>query len=127
MVLLLCAWLAVALCVVAVRKARSRERPAVLPPPAPRTPRDLSRRYPRRGEAACARRLAACPACGMTDPGNLRGDLLGWPAHRECAEWLGEWKPGPAGAVVRCSGVRMFRARDGSTAVRHWKRGVLRA
>lgn len=127
MVLLLCAWAVVALCAVAVRKARSGEGPAVLPPPEPRAPRDLSRRYPRRGEAACARRLAACPVCGMTDPGNLRGDLLGWPAHRECAEWLGEWEPGPAGAVVRCSGVRVFRARDGGTAVRHWMRGVLRA
>ncbi len=28
----------------------------------------------------------------MEDPGNLDGKVLGWPAHRSCAEWLGDWK-----------------------------------
>jgi hypothetical protein len=38
-------------------------------------------------------RLSVCPVCGMTDPGNLDGEMRGWPAHRACQEWLGDWKP----------------------------------
>jgi hypothetical protein len=38
-------------------------------------------------------RLVICPGCGMTDPGNLDGEIRGWPAHRSCQEWLGDWKP----------------------------------
>lgn len=38
-------------------------------------------------------RLDICPVCGMTDPGNLDGEVRGWPAHQSCQEWLGDWKP----------------------------------
>jgi len=36
----------------------------------------------------------------MEDPGDLDGKVLGWPAHRSCAEWLGNWKPTKAPVVT---------------------------
>ena len=48
--------------------------------------------------------LVICPVCGMTDPGNLDGEVRGWPAHRTCQEWLGDWRPAFApGAEFRPS------------------------
>ena len=58
----------------------------------PRCPRDMSRPYPRpqpRGTAAEVELLFTCPVCGMDDPAGLDGDLMGWPAHSACREWLG--------------------------------------
>ena len=63
----------------------------------PRQPRDAGRDFlfdvrqlPERDKDE---RLVICPVCGMTDPGNLDGEVRGWPAHRSCQEWLGDWHP----------------------------------
>jgi len=98
----------------AVRPARKRRRAALEPrlpegfvppssaalaPPEPKTPRDVSRTYPR--PARSRNKLNhVCPVCGMEDPGNLDGKVLGWPAHRSCAEWLGDWKPAEVPVVT---------------------------
>lgn len=77
------------------------------PEPEPRVPRDPSRPFlfvREQLDAAPELRplLSVCPVCGMTDPGNLDGEVRGWPAHRSCQEWLGDWKPDwPASAAVR--------------------------
>lgn len=65
----------------------------VVPPPEPRVPRDTSRPYPRsKGSRSKLNRV--CPVCGTgRETGDLDGRVLGWPAHRTCAEWLGDWKP----------------------------------
>lgn len=81
-----------------VRVARKQARAApVIPPPEPREPLDATRpllcdirQLPDRGNDE---RLSVCPVCGMTDPGNLGGEVRGWPAHLDCQEWLGDWKP----------------------------------
>ena len=79
-----------------LRPERKRRKAALaipaVPVPEPRVPRDISRPYPREA-SACGELLDTCPICGMADPGNLDGGLLGWPAHSECAEWLGDWQP----------------------------------
>ena len=62
----------------------------------PRVPRDASRPFLfviEQLDDPHDERLIICPVCGMTDPGNLDGEVRGWPAHRSCQEWLGEWKP----------------------------------
>lgn len=77
---------------VRVRRRKVPEAPP-LPVPEPRTPRDLSRPYPRpKGHRSGLNR--ACPVCGTgkeTWPMDTR--VLGWPAHQTCAEWLGAWEP----------------------------------
>jgi hypothetical protein len=65
---------------------------AALAPPEPKAPRDTSRTYPRPSHSR-SKLNRICPVCGMEDPGSLDGKVLGWPAHRLCAEWLGEWRP----------------------------------
>lgn len=67
-----------------------------------REPRDTTRPYPKpAGVNADDKRLPVCPVCGMEDPIFLGAGtgtdalLMGWPAHRTCVEWLGEWKPAP--------------------------------
>ena len=90
-----------------VRPARKHRKAAlaapaapVAPPvPEPRVPRDTSRTYPRpKGSRSKLNRV--CPVCGTGQAtGILDGRVLGWPAHRTCAEWLGDWKP-----VVRGGG-----------------------
>ena len=80
-----------------VRPARERRKTALavpaVPAPEPREPRDASRPYPRpKGSRSKLNRV--CPACGTgRETGNLDRRVLGWPAHRTCAEWLGDWKP----------------------------------
>jgi hypothetical protein len=94
----------------AVRLAFRQERPAAAPAPAlvpllvpaagPPPPRDTSRAYPRPGVSDLGLDRT-CPGCGMEDPGHMTGDLLGWPAHRTCAELSGDWRPAdPAPAMV---------------------------
>ena len=63
------------------------------PEPEPRVPRDTSRPYPRpKGHGSKLNRV--CPVCGTgRETGDLDGRVFGWPAHRTCAEWLGDWKP----------------------------------
>ena len=61
-----------------------------------RRPRDASRPFlfdVRQLDDPDDERLLVCPVCGMTDPGNLDGEVRGWPAHFYCQEWLGDWKP----------------------------------
>jgi hypothetical protein len=71
----------------------------------PRVPRDQSRPFLfviEQLDDPQDERLSVCPVCGMSDPGNLDGEVRGWPAHRTCAEWLGDWKPEwPASAALR--------------------------
>jgi len=81
-----------------VRPERKRRRKAALavpavPAPEPRAPRDASRPYPRpKGHRSKLNRV--CPVCGTgRETGNLDRRVLGWPAHRTCAEWLGDWNP----------------------------------
>ena len=67
-------------------------------PEMPRVPRDARRPFLfviEQLDAAPELRplLVICPVCGMTDPGNLDGEVRGWPAHKSCQEWLGDWKP----------------------------------
>jgi hypothetical protein len=94
----------------AARLAFRQERPAAAPAPAlvpllvpapgPPPPRDTSRAYPRPGVSDLGLDRT-CPGCGMEDPGQMTGDLLGWPAHRTCAELSGDWRPAdPAPAMV---------------------------
>ena len=64
--------------------------------PEPRVPRDPSRPFlfvREQLDNPHDERLVTCPVCGMTDPDNLDGEVRGWPAHRSCQEWLGDWKP----------------------------------
>ena len=86
-----------------LRPERKRRKAALaipaVPVPEPRVPRDTSRPYPRCFFGATPELLETCPVCGMTDPGNLDGKLLGWPAHSECLEWLGDWKPAKSGTT----------------------------
>jgi hypothetical protein len=96
-----------------VRPARKQRRAALAPrlpegfvppsaaltPPEPKAPRDTSRTYPRPGRTR-SKLTRICPVCGMEDPGNLDGKVLGWPAHRSCAEWLGDWRPARTSAVA---------------------------
>lgn len=78
--------------------------PAVAVPP-PREPRD--KRPLLRGRADLDNpadpRLSVCPVCGMDgDEVTLDGTCMGaWPAHSECAEWLGDWKPSGIPPVPR--------------------------
>jgi hypothetical protein len=72
----------------------------------PRVPRDATRPFlfdvRQLPEREKDERLSICPVCGMTDPGNLDGEMRGWPAHQSCQEWLGDWKPRwPPGAEFR--------------------------
>lgn len=70
----------------------------------PKIPRDKSRTYPRpKGSRSKLNRV--CPVCGTgRETGDLDRRVLGWPAHRTCAEWLGDWKPAFApGAEFRPS------------------------
>ncbi len=67
-----------------------------------REPRDTARPYPKPADiGADDERLTVCPVCGMEDPIFLGAGtgtdalLMGWPAHRTCVEWLGNWKPAP--------------------------------
>lgn len=63
--------------------------------PEPRTPSDASRTYPR-PKGSRSRLNRVCPVCGTgRETGDLDRRVLGWPAHRTCAEWLGDWKPAP--------------------------------
>ena len=73
-------------------RIRADHHPAV-PAPEPRGPRDISRPYPRaKGFRSKLNRV--CPVCGTgRETGDLDRRVLGWPAHRTCAEWLGDWKP----------------------------------
>lgn len=83
-----------------IMRARAEAETPAVPAPEPRTPADTTRTYPRpKGSRSKLNRV--CPVCGSGDEtGALDGRVLGWPAHRSCAEWLGEWKPaikaGPA-------------------------------
>jgi hypothetical protein len=89
-----------------LRPARKRRRVARLeatkPAPERREPRDTSRPYPKPDSISPGdERLTVCPVCGMEDllfldGGPDQGDLMGWPAHATCAEWLGDWVPAPA-------------------------------
>jgi hypothetical protein len=69
------------------------EAPQPEPAPEPRVPRDTSRPYPRpKGSRSKLNRV--CPVCGTgRETGDLDRRVLAWPAHRTCAEWLGDWKP----------------------------------
>lgn len=83
----------------ALRRERSITADELPPPPPsvtvpePKIPRDTSRPYPRpKGSRSKLNRV--CPVCGTgQETGDLDGRILGWPAHRTCAEWLGDWKP----------------------------------
>lgn len=80
------------------RIAAEVEAPEPEPAPEPKVPCDTSRTYPRpKGSRSKLNRV--CPVCGTGqetgNTGNLDGRVLGWPAHRTCAEWLGDWKPPP--------------------------------
>jgi|ERR1039457_448816 hypothetical protein len=72
---------------------RAGHDPASVPAPEPKVPRDTSRPYPRtKGSRSKLNRV--CPVCGTgRETGDLDRRVLGWPAHRTCAEWLGDWKP----------------------------------
>ena len=64
--------------------------------PEPRVPRDATRPFLfviEQLDNPHDERLVICPVCLMTDPGNLNGEVRGWPAHKSCQEWLGDWKP----------------------------------
>ena len=69
------------------------EAPRLEPEPLPKVPRDTSRTYPRpKGSRSKLNRV--CPVCGTgRETGDLDRRVLGWPAHRTCAEWLGGWQP----------------------------------
>ena len=106
-----------------VRPARKRHRDqrteAAKPVPERREPRDTTRPYPRDRWTVRPddERLSVCPVCGMNDElfldgGPDQGDLMGWPAHRTCAEWLGDWKAPQA--VSNATGG--FRIADGAPA-----------
>jgi hypothetical protein len=81
--------------------------PVAVPEPAPavmpKIPRDTSRPYPRpKGHRSGLNRV--CPVCGTgRETGDLDGRVLGWAAHRSCAEWLGDWKP-PSAEVRELQG-----------------------
>lgn len=63
------------------------------PAPELRIPRDTSRLYPRAKDSR-SKLNRVCPVCGTgRETGDLDRRVLGWPAHRTCAEWLGDWKP----------------------------------
>jgi hypothetical protein len=96
-------------------QGRAPARPEPASAPQPRAPLDLDRPYPR--PKGARRKLASvCPVCGTgretaaTYTRRLDGEVLGWPAHLSCAEWLGDWKPAGGGewaaepAVIRRSG-----------------------
>jgi hypothetical protein len=95
----------------AVERRRAKSQLVPVPAPEPREPRDTSRPYPRpKGSRSKLNRV--CPVCGTgPETGDLDRRLLGWPAHRTCAEWLGDWKPRnavpsppkPPGASVQIS------------------------
>ncbi len=53
----------------------------------------MSRTWPRpKGSRSKLNRV--CPVCGTgRETGDLDSRVLGWPAHRTCAEWLGDWEP----------------------------------
>jgi hypothetical protein len=77
---------------------RHKQVAPVEPAPEPRAPRDMSRAYPR-PKGSRSKLNQVCPVCGTGQEtgitGDLDGRLFGWPAHRTCAEWLGDWKPAP--------------------------------
>lgn len=88
-----------------VRPAQGRQKAKQTNPPEQvserREPRDLSRPYPKPADVGPdEEHLSVCPVCGMEDPlfldgGPDTGELMGWPAHGTCLEWLGDWKPAP--------------------------------
>jgi hypothetical protein len=75
---------------------RHKQVAPVEPAPEPRAPRDMSRAYPR-PKGSRSKLNQVCPVCGTGQEtgitGDLDGRLFGWPAHRTCAEWLGDWEP----------------------------------
>jgi len=82
--------------VVLTRELR-QQRPVTAPPPRPvpepKIPADTSRPYPR-PKGGRRKQDSTCPVCGTgSSTGALDGRVLGWRAHRSCAEWLGDWKP----------------------------------
>ena len=90
--------LLMALALLAPRRERRQHaaveaEPAPVPVPVPKTPRDTSRPYPR-PQGGRRKPDRTCPVCGTgRETGDLDGRVLGWRAHRTCAEWLGDWKP----------------------------------